>query len=496
MNKTTRSIRNIMTLLLAVLLTLVLVACGKTAASDTGSSDGDERKSKNTTSESTNDENTNDTDSNNENSNDKKTNNNNNNTNDNTDNKANNGQNNNGSVNNVSSTIDAIDPDEIFSDRDLEQSPDLADATVITVADGKTIDITEAGVYRIAGTAADCTIRVDAGLKDKVGLVLDGVTITNRDFPAIYIVSADKCFITTVKDSSLSVTGTFRADGTTNTDAVIFSRDDITLNGTATLTVNSAKGNGISCKDDIKVTGGTYVLTTELDSLEANDSIAICGGPFTITSQKDGLHSENEDDNTTGYLYISGGNFAIQAKSDGFQGTTFVRIDGGSIKIKASEGIEATYVEINDGDIDIYGSDDGINASRKSTAYSTPTVVFNGGNIKIEVGRGDTDAVDANGDIYVNGGTIDVTANGLSSFDYDGKAEFNGGTIYINGEKVDSIPKSMFGPGQGGRGGWGGNGNNNGNNNKGNKGNKGNQDNKDNKNNENKNNGNRLTQPL
>ena len=69
------------------------------------------------------------------------------------------------------------------------------------------------------------------------------------------------------------------------------------------------------------------------------------------------------------------------------------------------------------------------------------------------MGSGDTDAIDSNGDIYVNGGTINVTS-GISSFDYEYKAEFNGGTIIINGEQVDSIPESMFGPGGfGGRGG-------------------------------------------
>ena len=78
----------------------------------------------------------------------------------------------------------------------------------------------------------------------------------------------------------------------------------------------------------------------------------------------------------------------------------------------------------------------------------------------MEVGAGDTDALDANGNIIVNGGTIEVTQNGMSSFDYDGKAEFNGGTISINGTQVDAIPQSMFGPGGGGfpGGDWGGQG--------------------------------------
>lgn len=70
------------------------------------------------------------------------------------------------------------------------------------------------------------------------------------------------------------------------------------------------------------------------------------------------------------------------------------------------------------------------------------------------MGQGDTDGVDANGSIYVNGGTIDITAQ-MSSFDYDAAAEFNGGTIIVNGEEVSEIPQSMMGGHGGGRGGFG-----------------------------------------
>ena len=70
--------------------------------------------------------------------------------------------------------------------------------------------------------------------------------------------------------------------------------------------------------------------------------------------------------------------------------------------------------------------------------------------------QGDTDAIDANGSVYVNGGTIDITAPCVS-FDYDRTAEYNGGTIIINGEQVSAIPQEMMG-GRGGMGGFGGRG--------------------------------------
>ncbi|MBE6864104.1 MAG: carbohydrate-binding domain-containing protein [Ruminococcus flavefaciens] len=349
------------------------------------------------------------------------------------------------------SVSDESSDEASFTKRDLSQTADTRNAQNITVSDGETVNITSEGVYVISGTAENCTIRVEADKNAKVQLVLDGVSITNSSFPAIYVVSADKVFITTTdSENTLTVSGQFTSDGETNTDAVIFSKDDLVLNGTGTLNVTSYYGNGITSKDDMKITGGTYNIKSALDAFEANDSISVSDGTFNITTNKDGFHCEN--DNTEGTITISGGTFSINGKSDGIQACALLQIDGGTFDITAAEGLEATYILINDGEINIYATDDGINASAGTNAYET-AIEINGGNINVEVGQGDTDAIDSNGSIYVNGGTINVTAQ-MSSFDYDMNAEFNGGTIIINGTQVDSIPQSMMGGGM--RGGMSG----------------------------------------
>ena len=357
------------------------------------------------------------------------------------------------SVSAVSGGSALLDTEELFTSRDLEQTPDLSEAQTITVSDRQQFTISSEGVYVLQGSAKNATVTVEADSSAKIQLVLDGLSITNEDAPCIYVKSADKVFVTTLSDSSLSVTGSFTADGDTNTDAVIFSKDDLTLNGSATLTISSTD-NGVSCKDDLKITGGSYVISASSKCLEAKDSIRISDGVFTLTAGTDGIHAENEDDDTLGYVYIGGGSYVISAGDDGIHGNAFVQIDGGSFQITAAEGIEASFVQINDGSISIQSWDDGINASNKSGAYPI-CVEINGGDISIAMSAGDTDGIDANGSIVVNGGTINITGN--SSFDYDGTAQLNGGTIIVNGQTLDYIPNQMMGGGMGGQpGGFGG----------------------------------------
>ena len=337
-----------------------------------------------------------------------------------------------------------------FTDRDLDQTPDLTGATEYTVKNNLDIEITAAGVYVLSGTAQNVTVLVDAGDEDKVQLVLDGLTLTNEDSPCIYVKNADKVFVTTTdSENSLSVTGAFTADGDTNTDAVIFSKDDLVLNGVGVLTITSTE-NGITSKDDLKVTGGTLTIDCAADALEANDAIAVADGTFTITTEKDGLHAENDEDDAQGTVYISGGAFTITAGSDAIQGTAAVQIDGGTFDLTAREGIEAAWVIINDGTIHISASDDGINAARKSSAVS-PAVEINGGSLTIVMGQGDTDGIDSNGDLTITGGTVDITGN--SPFDYDGTAARTGGTLIVNGEEADEITNQFggMGPGMGGQ---------------------------------------------
>ena len=353
-----------------------------------------------------------------------------------------------GTTETVSATVGKkiFNSSELFTDRDLVQNADTSSATKYEVKDGENITINNEGVYVISGEAQNVTIYVEASDDVKVQLVLDNLKITNDNMPCIYVKTADKVFVTLEGESSLEVTNDFAQDGETNLTGVIFSKEDLVLNGTGSISITSPY-NGIVGKDDLKITGGTYNIDATKNAIKANDSIRISDGTLNLKSGTDGLHSENDDDQTKGYIYIGGGTFNIEAGDDAVHAQTVIQIDGGTLSIKAYEGIEATYIQINDGDITIDANDDGINAAAKSEAYDV-VVEINGGNINITMAQGDTDAIDANGDIYIAGGNITISAQ--SSFDYDGTGVHSGGTIIVNGEEIDELPNQIMGGAGGG----------------------------------------------
>ena len=330
---------------------------------------------------------------------------------------------------------------ELFTDRDLDQTPDLDDAIYYTVSDWYDINITEEWVYVLQWTASDVTVYVEVDKEEKVQIVLDWVTITNTDFPCIYIKQADKVFITTTdSENTLEVTEAFVDDWETNTNGVIFSKDDITLNWVWILNINSTK-NWIVWKDDLKITWWTYNIIASKKAIDANDSIRIIDWTFVLNVWTDWLHAENNDDDSLWYIYIWGGEFTINAWDDAIHWTSIVQIDDWDITITGSEWIEWTIIQINWWNINITASDDWINAASKSKSYEV-AIVFNGWYTKIVMWGWDTDWIDSNGNLYIYWWTIDITARSPS--DYDWKVVYEWWTLIIDWEEYNYVPNQQI----------------------------------------------------
>lgn len=214
---------------------------------------------------------------------------------------------------------------------------------------GNIITITKEGTYVLSGALSEGQIVVDAD-SAKVQLVLDNADITCASSAAIYIKNADKTFITLAEGSEniLMNTAEYEAIDDNNIDAVIFSKDDLTLNGKGTLTINSEYGHGIVSKDDLKLVGGTYNITAENHALSGKDSVRIAEGTYNLTSGKDGIHSENADDDEKGFVYIASGDFTIESTGDGIDASYVVQIDEGDFDITAGDGAENATKTHND----------------------------------------------------------------------------------------------------------------------------------------------------
>ena len=277
----------------------------------------------------------------------------------------------------VSQTSDFAQSDaDMFTDRDYRTEYDDEESIHITLdgdsasADsdsvqisGSTVTLTEEAVYVISGTLDDGMLIVDADDTAKLQLVLDGADITSQTCAPLYILEADKVFVTLAdgSENTLSNGGTFTAIDDNNIDAVIFSKQDLTFNGSGSLAVNSPAGHGIVCKDDLVITGGAYTVTSSSHALDANDSVRITGETIlTANAGKDGIHSENNDDTSLGFVYISGGTLDVASEGDGISAASYMQIEGGTFEILAGGGSENGTKESSDNWGDFGGSRGGM----------------------------------------------------------------------------------------------------------------------------------------
>lgn len=351
-------------------------------------------------------------------------------------------------------TASLLDTSDMFTDRDLNPDYDKAEEIVLSDSgststsknvsvEGSTITINKEGVYHITGSLSDGMIIVDSDKTDKIQLVLDGVTIHSDTSAAIYVRQADKVFVTLAEGSvnELSSGESYVAIDDNSIDAVIFSKDDLTLNGSGVLNITSPAAHGIVSKDDLVITGGDYHITAKQHGFAANDSVRIANGAYEIHAEEDGIHVDDSDDSSTGFVYIENGILNINAGDDGIHGTTNVKVAGGSIDIPTCyEGIEARVVEIAGGNINIVSSDDGINAASASTEsggfFDTDNgaaIIISGGTISVNA---EGDGVDSNGSLEISGGTIYVAGpvnDGDGALDYGTTAKVTGGTIVMYG---------------------------------------------------------------
>ena len=322
----------------------------------------------------------------------------------------------------------------------------LSSTTAKITGDGakledKTVKITKEGTYILSGSSDGLNVVVEAADTEKVWLVFDNLSMKGVSAP-IQVLTADKVFITLAKGSTNTIEDIETAENE-ELNAAIYSKSDLTINGSGKLIVNGKYEHGIKSSDDLKMLGGSFVITAANDGLNANDALNIKDSVIEISAKGDGIHSDKN-----------------------------VYIDGKSLNIKESEeGIEGKVVDIVSGDIDIKSSDDGINATDSSLKTDNlpadvqekiknrperpegeavpegemqrpegmprgggfenqegTEIIIRGGDLYIDASG---DGIDSNGNLTVSGGKVVIEGSGGRG---DGAIDYNGTGLVTGGE--------------------------------------------------------------
>ena len=337
-------------------------------------------------------------------------------------------------------------------------------------AEGSMLRITAPGTYVLSGTLDQGQVIVNVGSDEEVRLVLNGVTITNQGAPAILVEEADRAYVTLAEGSvntlTMAASTAAEAQGASETtaeetedsddaadgvpDGAIYSKGDLTLNGSGSLTVNGSAKHGIVGRDDLRITGGVFDITAASDAVRGKDLIAIHSGEFKIVAGADAFQSSSVEAADKGFIVIEGGRFQIKAGADGLQAETALVIEdgdfdiesgddgihtdvsvlilGGDVEVRRSyEGLEGAQVTIRGGDISIVSSDDGINTSGEKG------LSLEGGFVTVNA---EGDGIDLNGSGSMSGGTLLVhgpTNSGNGAMDYNGDFVQSGGLLIAAG---------------------------------------------------------------
>ena len=292
--------------------------------------------------------------------------------------------------------------------------------------------ISEGGSYTVSGSLDEGQIVIEVPKSDKVELILDGVDISCRTSALIYIKQADKVTITFADGSEnrLTVGGEFVQIDDNNVDAAIFSKEDLELGGNGSLVISCAEGNGITSKDDLVITGGSYEIASGGHTLEANDLIQVDDGSFILVSGKDGLHAENNDDTTLGSILINSGSFDITSEGDGIDSAVTLEITGGEFNIVTGGGSIEPQASSDFG-----GRLFGETQTTDTTDTASQKGIKAEGNLSIQAGsfniNAHDDAVHTNADMTLDGGSFNILT-GDDAFHADDTFKLNDGDVTIS----------------------------------------------------------------
>lgn len=259
--------------------------------------------------------------------------------------------------------------------------------------DGTDISITAAGTYVFSGDCDNGSITVKKGVTG-VTIVLNGLTLTNDDSAAITLNKTAEASLIAAAGTTNTVADT---EGSSDENAAVKVKSGaaLAIGGTGTLTVDGNAKNGIKGAADavITVAEGKLNINAADDGLSCDDELNITGGTLSITAGGDAVKAspdtgENPDTTSLGNVTISGGTLTLNAAADGIQADGDLTISGGTFYVKTNGGHTTALTD---------------NSASCKGFKAGKTLTVTGGTLTVDSAD---DALHANTDVTISGGTL------------------------------------------------------------------------------------------
>ena len=261
--------------------------------------------------------------------------------------------------------------------------------------DGTDVSITAAGTYVFSGDCDNGSITVKKGVTG-VTIVLNGLTLTNDDSAAITLNKTAEASLIAAAGTTNTVADT---EGSSDENAAVKVKSGaaLAIGGTGTLTVDGNAKNGIKGAADAVITVAEVKLNINAanDGLSCDDELNITGGTLSITAGGDAVKAspdtgdtENPDTTSLGNVTISGGTLTLSAAEDGIQADGDLTISGGTFHVKTNGGHTTALTDDS-------ASCKGFKAGK--------TLTVTGGTLTVDSAD---DALHASTDVTISGGTL------------------------------------------------------------------------------------------
>lgn len=276
--------------------------------------------------------------------------------------------------------------------------------------------ITAPGAYLVQGNIQGQLI-IDAEDAD-VYLLLDGVSITATDGPALHVKAAHEVFITLAENTVSTLTDSAAytlPDGEDEPDGALFSKADLAINGDGTLHVVGQYDDGIVSKDSLTIASASVQVESVGDGIRGKDSLTVYRATLKVTAGQDGLKSTNDKDSSKGWVSLMESDITIQSANDGVQAETDLTINGGMMTIVSGGGCQAEYRQelaapVRKGDA--AQTEDEVEVEEED---APSTKGLKATNIDVIDGTflisSRDDAIHANGNITLEGGSFTLASN-------------------------------------------------------------------------------------